>query len=61
VGGAISELVVLDCIRKEAEQQVMRSTTVSSTPPLPLHELQPPHFCLFEFLSSLLMNCDVET
>ena len=54
VAGVISGLVVLGSVRKQAEQ-AMRSKPVSSTPPLPPHQLLPPGSCLVEFLSSLLL------
>jgi hypothetical protein len=40
VGGATSSLVVLGCIRKQAEK-AMGSKPVSRTPPWTLHQLLP--------------------
>ena len=61
MSGAISEMVVLGSIRKQAEQ-AMESKPVSSIPPWPLisFSLQVP--ALLEFLSSLclMVNCSVE-
>jgi hypothetical protein len=44
MGGAILGLVVLGCIRKQAEQ-AMGSKPGSSIPPLLLHQLLPLGFC----------------
>jgi hypothetical protein len=59
VGGAISGLVVLGSIRKQAEQ-ARGSKPVKNTPPRPLHQLL--LFDLFEFQSRLplVMNSNVE-
>jgi len=47
VGGAIPELVVLDSIRKQAEQ-ARRSTLVSNVHPWPLHQLLLPDLLEFQ-------------
>jgi hypothetical protein len=44
VSEAIPRLVVLDSVRKQAEQ-ARGSKPVSSTPPWPLHQLLPPCSC----------------
>ena len=49
VGSAIPGLVVLSSIRKQAEQ-VMRSKSISSTLPWPLHRLLLPGSCLESWL-----------
>jgi hypothetical protein len=54
VDGAIPGLVVLDSIRKQAEQ-AMGSKPVRSSPPWPLYQLLPAGSCL-----SSMMNCDVD-
>ena len=50
LGDAIPGLVILDSLRKQAEQ-ALGSKPVSSTLPWPLHQLLPPGSALFEFLS----------
>jgi hypothetical protein len=57
VGGAISGLVVLGSIRKQAEQ-ARGSKPVSSIPPWPLHQPLFPN--LLPVLTSLVMNGNVE-
>jgi hypothetical protein len=47
VGGTISELVVLDSIREQAEQ-ARGSKPVSNTPPWPLHQLLLPNLLDFQ-------------
>ena len=47
VGGTISELVVLDSIREQAEQ-ARGSKPVSNTPPWPLHQLLLPNLLEFQ-------------
>ena len=47
VGGTISELVVLDSIREQAEQ-ARGSKPVSNTPPWPLHQLLLPDLLEFQ-------------
>jgi hypothetical protein len=59
VGGAIPGQVVLDSIRKQAEQ-ARGSKPVSNTPPWSLHQLLLPALCEFQSWLPLVMNSSVE-
>jgi hypothetical protein len=57
LGSAIPGLVVLDSIRKQAEQ-ARRNKSASNIPSQPLHQLLPPNLLEFQSLF-LVMNSNV--
>jgi hypothetical protein len=59
VGGAIPGLVVLGCIRKQAEQ-ARGSKPVSNIPPWPLHQLLLPDLLEFQSWLPLVRKSNVE-